>query len=173
MRNDVFCPLCREPVVSCVHQRSTALLALVEGFDLKRSRQIHEGSATTVYLCGGINKLKDLECKAWREKAKSLLKDVTWLDPLRRDFRASEKGNEAAIVKGDLIDIDASDYILVNGSRPSWGTAMEIFYAFRRGKKVVVFGVCQDPSPWLAYHSTVMFDGLQGAVGYIESDISC
>src|ERR1039458_9368129 len=81
------------------------------------------------YLCGGINGLSDDQAITWREKAKSLLKTET-LDPMRRDYRGREDQAVGEIVQGDLEDINASQFVLVNATRPSWGTAMEMVYSY-------------------------------------------
>lgn len=111
-----------------------------------------------LYLCGGINGLDDDEAKGWRVEAKRTLSDL-WIihDPMDRDFRGQEAANVDDIVNGDLADILPCHALLVNARRPSWGTAMEVVYAFRSGspqKRIISFGV--DPSkasPWLTYHS--------------------
>lgn len=76
------------------------------------------------YLCGGINGLSDADCRDWREVAKSLLTTET-LDPMRRDYRGKEDESVQEIVLGDYHDIWQSAFILVNATKPSWGTAME------------------------------------------------
>jgi hypothetical protein len=46
---------------------------------------------STIYLCGGINKLSDSEAKDWREAAKSELSGTyKLLDPMRRDYRGQK-----------------------------------------------------------------------------------
>lgn len=123
---------------------------------------------TTVYLAGGINGLSDADATDWREYAKSHLACHT-LDPMRRDYRGVEHddGTAERIVKDDLADIRESDIILVNAPRPSWGTAMEVFYSASIGKNVVT--VAPDPlSPWLAYHSTRVFNNLNDALSHIN-----
>lgn len=109
----------------------------------------------TVYLCGGINKLSDAECKDWREVAKLNLRgEYTILDPMRRDYRGIEGDHTKDIVNGDLQDIAACDVVLVRAEVPSWGTAMEIVYAKLLGKEIVAFGAGPKPSPWLMYHTS-------------------
>jgi len=119
----------------------------------------------TVYLCGGINGLSDADCKDWREVAKALLVGHATLDPMRRDYRGIEDQSVAAIVRGDLDDIGACDAMLVNAERPSWGTAMEIVYAHREGKKIVAF-TSGRISPWLRYHCEIV-STLKEAVGLV------
>lgn len=108
----------------------------------------------TTYLCGGINGLSDDQCRDWREVAKSLLKTET-LDPMRRDYRGKEDESVNEIVQGDIRDIEQSDFILVNATRPSWGTAMEIVYAWQ-GRPVVAFVGDASVSPWLRYHCEIV-----------------
>jgi nucleoside 2-deoxyribosyltransferase len=115
------------------------------------------------YLCGGINGLGDAECRDWREVAKaSLITDT--LDPMRRDYRGKEDESVEDIVFGDLADIEVSDCVLVNASRPSWGTAMEIVYAFQLGKSIVAFSGGGAVSPWLRYHCTRIVATIEEAV---------
>ena len=123
----------------------------------------------TIYLCGGINKLSDSEAKDWREAAKSELSGAyRLLDPMRRDYRGKEAESVRAIIDGDIQDINDSDILLVNASRPSWGTAMEVFFAASRGNLLIVT-VCPDenPSPWLIGHSTVIKKTFLDAFNYL------
>ncbi len=106
-----------------------------------------------VYLCGGINGLSDADAKDWREQAKRLLVGCETADPMRRDYRGVEDMNVHEIVHGDLEDIDGSDVLLAMCPKPSWGTAMEIFYAHDAGKRVFVVAPAGPLSPWLKYHS--------------------
>lgn len=122
----------------------------------------------TVYLAGRINKCNDDECKSWREKAKSLLKTSTH-DPMDRDFRGKEDFNVTNIVKGDLADIGSSYIVLVNAEQPSWGTAMEIVYAYEMGKLIFAFGAGDKPSPWLVYHCSKLFNNVEDACTHINS----
>ena len=62
--------------------------------------------------------------------AKELLKDhFILLDPMRRNFKDNELDSANEIVEFDLQDIRDADIVLVNYSKPSVGTAMEVFYA--------------------------------------------
>lgn len=127
----------------------------------------------TVYLCGGINGLSDHECRTWREVARARLEyhGHTTLDPMRRDYRGKEDESVSAIVLGDLEDIGASDVVLVNATRPSWGTAMEIVYAHLAGKRIVA-GVGDGPvSPWLRYHCEIATT-LQGAIDALLVEVT-
>lgn len=92
-----------------------------------------------VYLCGGINGLGDAACKDWRQVAHAALAGNRILDPMARDYRGREDECVDEIVEGDKSDIVASNIILVNASRPSWGTAMEIMFAWFLHKRIVAF----------------------------------
>jgi hypothetical protein len=121
-----------------------------------------------IYLCGGINGLSDADAKGWRTIAAELLAGrANVLDPMARDYRGKEAQNVAAIVEGDMRDIGESDVLLVNASRPSWGTAMEIAKSFDLGKRVIVFGAGPRPSPWLCYHSHAQCNTVEQAVELI------
>lgn len=118
------------------------------------------------YLAGAINGMSDAEANGWRGEAKALMPEVEWLDPMRRDYRGREAENVEDIVRGDLADIAACDVLLVYAVRPSWGTAMEVVYAHQMGKHIVV--VCERPSPWLLYHSTITVRSLADAASHIS-----
>ncbi|MBX9938408.1 MAG: nucleoside 2-deoxyribosyltransferase domain-containing protein [Candidatus Obscuribacterales bacterium] len=62
--------------------------------------------------------------------------------------------------------IDQSDAVLANLERPSYGTAMEIFYAYRSGKHVTVFG-SSPLNPWVATHSQARFNDIDLALRHI------
>lgn len=122
----------------------------------------------TTYLCGGINGLSDSDCRDWRESAKSLLKTET-LDPMRRDYRGKEDESVNEIVAGDLADIRAVDFVLVNAVRPSWGTAMEVFFAYSIGKPVIAWSGDARVSPWLRYHCVAVHPALGAAIDDINT----
>ena len=109
--------------------------------------------AKTLYLCGPINGCTNEECRNWREFVKTLWPGET-LDPMRRDYRGREGESVNEIVEFDKIDILNSEALIVNFDRPSVGTAMEILFAFERGKLVVIIAADSTViSPWLRYHS--------------------
>lgn len=127
----------------------------------------------STYLCGGINGLSDSECRDWREYAKKHLRTAT-LDPMRRDYRGKEDESIEKIVTGDLEDIAQSRYVLVNATRPSWGTAMEIIYAYQAKKCIVAWTGDGPVSPWLKYHTTFVCASLAQAVTMInEMEYQC
>lgn len=117
-----------------------------------------------VYLCGPINGKTDEQCHGWRDKATELLTArFNVSNPMSRDFRGIEDNNCKDIVEGDLVDIRKSDILLVNAEYPSWGTAMEIRYAYHRRKHIVIFTSAQSISPWLKYHANSVCKTLEEA----------
>lgn len=129
------------------------------------------GKSNAAYLCGGINKLSDSDCRDWREAAKDFLRPHECLDPMRRDYRGREATSVAEIVAGDIEDIRNCRFVLANVSRPSWGTAMEIRIAHDLNKPVLAFGAERDPSPWLVFHCK-LFPSLQAAAFEIYDTLS-
>jgi nucleoside 2-deoxyribosyltransferase len=126
----------------------------------------------TIYLAGPINGKTDAECKDWREQFKAL-KQFRFLDPMDRDYRGKEMGNAEVIVYGDLKDIQQSDVIVANTTSPSWGTAMELVYAFGMG--VPILAIHPDPlhaSPWLVFHATQIFRTTQQVMDYLKEHIN-
>lgn len=118
-----------------------------------------------VYLCGPINGCSDDEAMSWRKTATEKLSPFCEVvDPMARDYRGVEVGNEAQIVEGDKRDIEQCDAVLVNAIRPSWGTAMEVLYASQQAKRVIAFVGWNKVSPWLTYHCEYVFPDLQDAL---------
>ena len=123
-----------------------------------------------VYLAGPINGCNDGESKTWREKVKKRLGESNCIDPMVRDYRGTEDQNVDEIVDLDKLDILASDVVLANCWQPSWGTAMEINFAWFNSKPV--FCVVQEGtriSPWLRYHSRDIYSNLSDALDIIEN----
>ena len=126
-----------------------------------------------VYLCGPIFGCSDSESKDWRALVKGELGGFDHLkiiDPMRRDYRGKEEESWREIVELDKIDVASCDVILVNydHKKVSFGTAMEVLYAFERGKRVIVVheeGI--KVTPWLIYHSHIRFTSFQKAAQYI------
>ena len=106
---------------------------------------------------------------AWRDKARKLLEGTGFdvFDPMDRDFRGREGATAREIVSLDLHAIAVCDYILVNASRPSWGTAMEVVRAWDGGKRVVAFADTDSPSPWLVMHTHAVLRSLEAAIVFV------
>ena len=127
----------------------------------------------TVYLSGPIMDEHLGAAREWREAAKVLLgAHFRILDPMRRNFKDREVDSANEIVEFDLQDVRDADILLVNYSKPSIGTSMEIFYAAHDlGKFVICFSQFsfQDSSPWIIRFSTKILPGLDSACEYLTN----
>ncbi len=126
-----------------------------------------------IYLCGPIMDEKEGEARRWRDVAKDLLaRDFQLLDPMRRNFKDREVDSANEIVEFDLQDVRSADLLLVNYTKASIGTAMEVFYAAHDlGKFVIAFSPFsfQESSPWMVKFCTKILPSLEGAVEYIRA----
>lgn len=112
---------------------------------------------TRGYLAGPINGCDDDQVTTWREQVKQALPHIDWVDPADRDFRGVEHETFTTIVEGDKADIDSVDFVVAYCWQPSYGTAMEILYAWEQNKPVIIVVPADRPvSPWLTYHGTVV-----------------
>ena len=102
----------------------------------------------------------------YRRRAAALVRAAGWepVDPMRRDFRGNTVGNEAAIVDGDLADIDGCDALLADFTSPDEGTSMEAWYAHSRGIAVVVYTGGTPAHPWTTYVARSVHASLEEAV---------
>ncbi len=127
-----------------------------------------------IYLCGPIMDCTTDESGTWRQRARELFGDrFTLLDPMRRNFKDREVDSANEIVGFDLQDIQDCDIVLVNYSKPSIGTAMEVFHAsFNLGRFVIAFSPLsyQDCNPWMVKFCTKILPDLESAVQYIETN---
>ena len=95
------------------------------------------------------------------------------LDPMRRNFKDREVDSANEIVEFDLQDVRDAAIVLVNYSKTSIGTAMEVFYAAHDlGKFVVAFSPFsfKDSSPWMVKHCTKILPSLDDAISYIREN---
>ena len=129
--------------------------------------------AKSIYLCGPIMDATSGERKTWRQRTKERLAGkFIVLDPMRRNFRDREIDSSNEIVEFDIQDIRNSDILLVNFSKPSIGTSMEVFYASHsQGKGVIAFSpyTFKDMSPWMVKFCTKILSNLEEALDYIET----
>jgi nucleoside 2-deoxyribosyltransferase len=101
------------------------------------------------------------------------------IDPWRREI-ALYKGDEQCwwskvpargFIQRDLDDAERCDIMIVYLPRLSAGACMELFYAKRKGKKVVVVSEMDCLSPWIVAHSDVIvksFSALEDALAKIS-----
>lgn len=126
-----------------------------------------------IYLSGPIMDAHPGTARAWREEAKKLLGgEFLLLDPMRRKFVDRQVDSANEIVEFDLQDVRAADIVLVNYSKASIGTSMEVFYAAHdQGKFVVSFSPFsfEQCSPWIVRFSTKILPSLEEACAYIKN----
>lgn len=120
-----------------------------------------------IYLAGSIWGLTPGEASGWRELAKGLLPDLELFDPLDLEFDAKTEDPQK-IVAMDLATIDKCELLLVNVMYPSWGTGMEIHYAWQQGKTIIAFGSDGHISPWVRFHVTHLFKDFDRAIDWIK-----
>jgi nucleoside 2-deoxyribosyltransferase len=136
---------------------------------------IEEEAAMRVYLCGPMAGCTDEEAGGWRKAATVHLNGfgITTLDPMDRDYRYTAYGDDPEsvlpdLVEEDKIDIEMSDVVLVNFTKPSTGTAMEIIIAWQRAKRVIVVAPPEmQLSPWVHYHAHKVFHSMHEAYDHI------
>ena len=127
----------------------------------------------TIYLSGPIMDAQADEPRVWRAAARDLLvPQFRILDPMRRNFKDREVDSANEIVEFDLQDCRDADILLVNYSKPSIGTSMEVFYAAHDlGKFVVCFSPFdfQNCSPWMVRFCTKILPSLEDACDYLTT----
>jgi len=74
-------------------------------------------------------------------------------------------------IQRDLNDADRCDIMVVYLPKLSAGACMELFYAKRKGKKVIVVSEVECLSPWIIAHSDMIlksFNQLENAMKKIQ-----
>lgn len=113
----------------------------------------------------------------WRSSAVTKLQryGVKVINPLEFAYSLANRpeqilGEEVeSRVRRALELIDQADAVLANLTRSSYATAMEMFYAYRRGKLVTVVG--QSPyNPWVLSHSQARFCDVDEAIDYLIAE---
>lgn len=79
------------------------------------------------------------------------------------DFR-ERRGLAEEITKHDLDRVTESDVIIALYDGPSYGTAIEIFFAKRMGKRVMLLSRGEVPSPWPVAFSDVIVGNEEGLI---------
>ncbi|MBI5355807.1 MAG: hypothetical protein HZB68_05120 [Candidatus Aenigmarchaeota archaeon] len=69
-----------------------------------------------------------------------------------RDFRDEDELCQR-IVNHDLEYVDKADVLVVIFNGPSYGTAMEMYYAKQKGKKIVLLAEKEIATPWPVHFS--------------------
>ena len=67
-------------------------------------------------------------------------------------------------IQRDLDDADRCDIMVVYLPMLSAGACMELFYAKRKGKRIIIVSEIECLSPWIVAHSDIVlkaFDGLE------------
>ncbi len=99
------------------------------------------------------------------------------IDPWKRE-RILYKGNEECwwtksvpmdFVQRDLDDADRCDIMVVYLPRLSAGACMELFYAKRKGKKIIIISEMNCLSPWIVVHSDIIIKRLEELEGTLKS----
>lgn len=125
-----------------------------------------------IYLSGPIMDEHVDAAKTWREKATLALRDqFVILDPMRRNFKDREVDSANEITEFDLQDVRDADILLVNYSKVSIGTSMEVFYAAHDlGKFIVAFSPYpyKECSPWMVRYCTKILPDIDAAIAYIN-----
>lgn len=126
-------------------------------------------TSSLVYLAGPIYEMDDT-CIRWRKGAQLLLrkKGIMSISPTDADYRGKESiaGIATQVVERDKRDILSCDTIIAKCDMPSYGTAMEILFAWSMHKQIVV--VTNTKSPWITYHATKIVSTIEDAVGLLE-----
>jgi nucleoside 2-deoxyribosyltransferase len=122
-----------------------------------------------VYLGGPIHGIKDPY--TWRRNVEEQL-PVGWeaVTPLQVEANIDD-ANARLLVETDLAAIDNCHAVLAHVDQASWGTAMEIFYAFTMGIPVIGWHPMLrvvDMSPWLRAHCTMLVSDFKSINGYLE-----
>lgn len=121
------------------------------------------------YLAGPIYEQDDT-CIRWRKATASLLrkKNIMSLSPTDADYRGRETiaGIPKQIVEGDKKSIMYCDTLLAKCDHPSYGTAMEVYFAWSLRKQVIV--VTNSYSPWIRYHADHIFSTIEEAVNNMQ-----
>jgi len=105
-----------------------------------------------IIVCGaianrGISKIRRIQ-SLLKEKGFHVTDQISDEDYSKiKDFR-DKKSLADEIIKHDLDFIKKSDLVVALIDRPSYGVAVEIYFAKMMGKKVITMSKRRIPSPW-------------------------
>lgn len=80
-----------------------------------------------------------------------------------KDFRFKRELSEK-IVQHDLKFVDKTDVLVVLLNDPSYGAAIEMNEARRKGKKVLTLAESEIPTPWPIFFSDEIFTSKSGLI---------
>ena len=128
---------------------------------------------SSVYLSGPSINLSDPSLPIstdWKTYAAStfIKSGITVANPLDLDLTGfvNSVDESTGAIKHSLSLIDRADSLLANLTQVTESATMEMFYAHRQGKQVVVVG--NEPfSPWVLFHSEARFSKLKEALFYL------
>ncbi|MEM2873711.1 MAG: nucleoside 2-deoxyribosyltransferase [Nitrososphaerales archaeon] len=116
-----------------------------------------------IIVCGaiadkGISKIRKIQ-SLLKEKGFHVIDQISDGDYSKiKDFR-DKKNLANKIVKHDLDFIKESDIVVALIDRPSFGVAMEIYFAKAISKKVIIMSKRRVPSPWpIAFSDKIIRD---------------
>ena len=129
-----------------------------------------------VYLAGPIEGCDDKEINLWRSKCHvGFLENIIGINPYRAESESNTEETRKRIAMKNYMDVKSSDLILanmpreINNRRPSYGTTMEIGWAYSMQKPIVI--VSDDPEvhyhPLLSVAGAHFYD-LEEAIDYIN-----
>jgi nucleoside 2-deoxyribosyltransferase len=120
-----------------------------------------------VYLSGGIFEVEDPG--TWRDELSKALPAEHWqaVNPLDFDIRAMKP---TAIVRLDKSQILMCHALVARTHKPSWGTAMEILFAYQCQIPVICWvpDTASSYSPWLIAHAHVFVDHIDDVVTALQ-----
>lgn len=90
-----------------------------------------------VYLAGAVEKAYDPN--SWRDRAEEEASYIEWINPCDFDWQPGE--NDAVMIEKCKRMVRRSKGVLIRYEEdvPTWGTPMEQFIAWERGKVIVVW----------------------------------
>lgn len=89
-----------------------------------------------------------------------------------KDFRDNKKLAEK-IVLNDLSFIEKSDLIIAICDQPSFGTAIEMYYAKQLGKMVIVLNEVEQPSPWPIAFADIIVKDITSLLNVLKTIVNC
>lgn len=120
-----------------------------------------------IYLSGPIFGRPSSESTGWRNNMKKLLSDCEFLDPVDDGYVDADHPDKFdAIVDGDIQAITDCDVVIAMVPRPSIGTSMELWEAYRQGKTVIVITILEHA--WLYKVATCIVTTTEAAAFWLK-----